>query len=390
MQATSNSLREEIRRTGTKTPYSKEEQLFQALFPVFNYDPNTVSYKEPEIATLFTNIRTSVEKGIQTRIFNIAKLGLLAGRWRTDSRTTGGISDAVVYLNYLEEIYEDTVNALGSEIRLGKHQSTAEADRYLGRAERSDLDVHTLVSITLRLACLADNIFWTLATTNCVVRQLTIGSEPEETITEDLIKRTQLAQRKLLSTLHDIEEANKIYFTDELADQFAGIKRYGEFVSNHDNIAPSFESVNLVEAFRLTDPQHSVLEDKDGPGLLLYCHTSLAIQKIYNSLDPINIRQTVFFEQPIIDFSIVAARCAFSIVDAVWSEINEIYGEDAPCPLLDDTEFTPISQVHEDPEREHCEKFGSKDAYTTLKHNIAASPSDPRINGNNKKRKTSS
>jgi hypothetical protein len=388
LQATSNSLREEIRRTGTKTPYSKEEQLFQALFPVFNYDPNRVSYKEPEIATLFTNIRTSVEEGIQTRIFNIAKLGLLAGQWRTDSRTTGGISDAVVYLNYLEEIYEDTVNALGSEIRLGKHQSTAEADRYLGRAERSDLDVHTLVSITLRLACLADNIFWTLATTNCVVRQLTIGSEPEETITEDLIKRTQLAQRKLLSTLHDIEEANKIYFTDDLADQFAGIKRYGEFVSNHDNIAPSFESVNLVEAFRLTDPQHSVLEDKDGPGLLLYCHTSLAIQKIYNSLDPINIRQIV--KQPIIDFSIVAARCAFSIVDAVWNEINTIYGEDAPCPLLNDTEFTPISQVHEDPEREHCEKFGSKDAHTTLKRNIAANPSDPRLNGNNKKRKTSS
>jgi hypothetical protein len=108
----------------------------------------------------------------KTRIFNIAKLGLLAGQWRTDRWTTGGISDAVVYLNYLEEIYEDTVNALGSEIRLGKHQST-EADRYLGRAEKSDLDIHTLVAITLRLACLADNIFWTRATTNCVVRQIT-------------------------------------------------------------------------------------------------------------------------------------------------------------------------------------------------------------------------
>ena len=320
-------------------------------------------------------------------MFNIGKLGLLAGQRQNDRWTIGGISDAVVYLNYLEEVYEDTINALGSEIRLGKHQSTAEADRYLGRAERSDLDVHTLVSITLRLACLADNIFWTLATTNCVVRRLAIGSEPEETITEDLIKRTQLTQRKLLLALHDIAEANEIYFTNELADQFAGIKRYGEFVSNHDNVAPSFENVNLVEAFRLTDPD---LEDTGGPGLLLYCHTSLAIQKVYNSLDPINIRQTVFFEQPIIDFSIVAARCAFNIVEAVWSEILTIYGEDAPCPLLNDTEFTPISQVHEDPEREHCEKFGSKDAYTTLKHNIAASPSDPRINGNDKKRKTSS
>ena len=108
MQATSNSLREEIRRTGTKTPYSKEKKLFQALFPVFDYDPNNVSYKEPEITALFTNIRVSIEEGIQTRIFNIAKLGLLAGQWRTNSRTTGGISDAVVYLNYLEEIYEDT------------------------------------------------------------------------------------------------------------------------------------------------------------------------------------------------------------------------------------------------------------------------------------------
>ena len=48
----------------------------------------------------------------KTRIFNIAELGLLAGQWRTDRWTTGGISDAVVYLNYLEEIYEDTVNTL--------------------------------------------------------------------------------------------------------------------------------------------------------------------------------------------------------------------------------------------------------------------------------------
>jgi hypothetical protein len=125
----------------------------------------------------------------------------------------------------------------------------------------------------------------------------------------------------------------------------------------------------------------------------LYCHTSLAIQKVYNSLDPISISRII--KQPIIDFSVVATRCAFNIVNAVWNEILEIYGEDAPCPLLSDTGFTPISSVPEDPEREHCEKFGSKDAYTTLKRNTAANPSNVKIEdeydqGNNKKRKTSS
>jgi hypothetical protein len=130
-------------------------------------------------------------------MFNIGKLGLLAGQRQNDRWTIGGISDAVVYLNYLEEIYEDTVNALGSETRLGKHQSTAETDKYLGRAEKSDLDIHTLVAITLRLACLADNIFWTLATTNCVVRQIIFESELEETITQDLTKRTDSSSARI-------------------------------------------------------------------------------------------------------------------------------------------------------------------------------------------------
>jgi hypothetical protein len=194
-----------------------------------------------------------------------------------------------------------------------------------------------------------------------------------------LTERTQLAQRKLLSTLRDIAEANEIYFTEELTDQFTAIKRYGEFVSTHDNTTPSFGSINLSEAFRLSDSQHYDYEETNGPGLLLYCHTCLAIQKVYNSLDPINIRRNI--NQPIIDFSVVTTRCVFNIVTAVWDKIITIYGEEAPCPLLN-----KISSAPDDPEREPCEKIGSKDAYTTMKAKATATaPTDPRPSKKRKK-----
>ena len=130
--------RDQSKRTNSKNWNRNSSQYIGKIIPgTIGYDSNSESYEEPEVTILFSDIHSSVKECIQTRVFNIAKLGLLVGCTHIGP---AGLIDAVVYLNYLDDIYENT-----SRLRSGKRQSTTKADRYLGRAKPSEINTNMLV-----------------------------------------------------------------------------------------------------------------------------------------------------------------------------------------------------------------------------------------------------
>jgi hypothetical protein len=120
-----------------------------------------------------------------------------------------------------------------------------------------------------------------------------------------------------LSTLYDVGEANDIYFADELTDQYAALKRYGDFVAFYDIDTPCVENLEIVckpdDKYTSSNSETVVLRS--------YCGTRLAIHKIYNSLDSFNIGRRRNLDLSEIDFSEITTHCVYNITSAVWNEI---------------------------------------------------------------------